>query len=419
MTGRHLAIMMVGLAVASTTVAHAQAVPGTVAFSGRLSNDAGPLDGDVDLRFRLFAEPSGGTPRWDEVHATRASAGLVHVALGSLEPLDATVFDGTPLYLDIAVNGTSLSPRAAIHAVPYAHRAAVAASAETVGDVAAGDLQRRITGTCTGQVMTAVAADGTVTCEPAGVGDITAVTAGAGLTGGGTAGDVILAANFSAVQARVATTCAAGSSIRAIAADGGVTCQPDTDSGGDITSVLTPAASGLTGGAATGAVTLGIDDTVIQRRVGSACLPGQSIRQVNANGSVTCTRPADFLRPAVRGTGNAITITGTGFVTVATTTITAPVAGTIAVIGTARIQDATPSSGGIIATIGLDTDEAGTPPAVSAFATPELEFAHPTVTGVFAVAAGSTTTIFMRVNSQVNENAIVASPSVMAWFTPN
>jgi len=64
-----------------------------------------------------------------------------------------------------------------------------------------------------------------------GSGDITGVTAGTGLTGGGTAGDVTLSANTTYLQRRVSGTCAAGSSIRTIATDGTVTCEPDDTSG--------------------------------------------------------------------------------------------------------------------------------------------------------------------------------------------
>jgi hypothetical protein len=73
----------------------------------------------------------------------------------------------------------------------------------------------------------------------AGGGDITSVTAGSGVTGGGESGDVSLGADFSAVQARVSDDCIPppaipnpsdpdfGSSIKAIKADGTVVCDED------------------------------------------------------------------------------------------------------------------------------------------------------------------------------------------------
>lgn len=61
-----------------------------------------------------------------------------------------------------------------------------------------------------------------------GVGDITAVSAGTGLFGGGTSGNVTLRANTTYLQRRVSGTCATGSSIRVINADGTVSCQTDT-----------------------------------------------------------------------------------------------------------------------------------------------------------------------------------------------
>lgn len=59
-------------------------------------------------------------------------------------------------------------------------------------------------------------------------GDLSGVTAGAGLTGGGTSGTVTLAADTTYMQRRVSGACAAGSSIRIINADGTVTCEADT-----------------------------------------------------------------------------------------------------------------------------------------------------------------------------------------------
>ena len=64
-----------------------------------------------------------------------------------------------------------------------------------------------------------------------------------------------LSVNTAVIQARVTGACAVGSSIRAIAADGTVTCQTDT-TGGTITGVA--AGTGLSGGGTTGSVSLAI-----------------------------------------------------------------------------------------------------------------------------------------------------------------
>jgi len=67
-----------------------------------------------------------------------------------------------------------------------------------------------------------------------GSGDITAVLAGTGLSGGGTSGDVTLSTDTSYLQRRVANTCPAGSAIRAILVDGTVTCETVGGGGGGV-----------------------------------------------------------------------------------------------------------------------------------------------------------------------------------------
>jgi len=88
-----------------------------------------------------------------------------------------------------------------------------------------------------------------------GSGDITAVTAGPGLTGGGTSGDVTLGV---AGPYQLPQTCSSGQVPKWNGATWACAADDMSSSGGDITAVNTPPGSGLTGGAASGDVSLSV-----------------------------------------------------------------------------------------------------------------------------------------------------------------
>lgn len=100
----------------------AEAVPQTISFTGRLTTSSGPVTGSVNLTFKLFDDPTGGTALWTEVRngVGANSTGLVFVDLGQVTTLDSTLFTGSTMYLEITVGSETLSPRLAINSVPYA-----------------------------------------------------------------------------------------------------------------------------------------------------------------------------------------------------------------------------------------------------------------------------------------------------------
>lgn len=185
----------------------AYAVPASLPFSGRLSTSAGPVTGPVALTFRLFATPTGGTQLWSETHASVTPVdGLVFAVLGSQTTLDVSLFDGQARYLEVTVGSETLSPRLLLGTVPYAFRAD---TADRLGLLAEADVQRRVSSTCgSNQAIRAIDAQGQVTCQ-----NLVDVTAGTGI-----------AVNGSAVS--LATTgCAAGSVWRFDGAQ--FACVPD------------------------------------------------------------------------------------------------------------------------------------------------------------------------------------------------
>ncbi len=106
---------------------------------------------------------------------------------GSPRPLPSTALP------DGSVTTAKLAPDAV-------DGARIAPGAVGAADVNSSEVQRRVTGVCAaGELMTAVNADGSVSCAApptGGGGDITAVLAGTGLTGGATTGNATLAVAF-------------------------------------------------------------------------------------------------------------------------------------------------------------------------------------------------------------------------------
>ena len=202
----------------------------TFTYQSRLTDEDTPANGSYDFQFELYKAAEGvvqvgSTVTLDDVPVTN---GLFSVELD----FGSDAFTGEARWLEIGVReGTSdgayttLTPRHALTAVPYALYA-LQAPWSGLADMPAGFAD--------------------------GVDDDTTYSAGTGLTLEATT----FSANTTYLQRRVSDGCAAGNAIRVIDRDGTVTCEPDDDSGGDITRVN--AGTGLTGGGESGEVSLNV-----------------------------------------------------------------------------------------------------------------------------------------------------------------
>jgi hypothetical protein len=114
----------------------AQAVPTSIPYTGVLQVSGNNGNSPVDIQVRMFDSPGGNVQVWPAGNAVAAfpatplRAGRFSINLGSAnQPLDASVLgvEGRSVYLQITVNGTPLSPRQQLLAVPYALDAGSAA----------------------------------------------------------------------------------------------------------------------------------------------------------------------------------------------------------------------------------------------------------------------------------------------------
>ncbi|HMU02243.1 MAG TPA: hypothetical protein PJ990_01400, partial [Saprospiraceae bacterium] len=92
------------------------------------ANGAAVEDGTYTVEFRLYTVETGGTIQWFETASVESAGGIYSHYLGSVTPLDATVFDQT-LYLGIKVGAYELTPRTELTYAPYTFAANTALSA--------------------------------------------------------------------------------------------------------------------------------------------------------------------------------------------------------------------------------------------------------------------------------------------------
>ncbi len=131
--------------ISGYTSIHAQNTA-KISIQGTLkdANGAAVDDGTYSVEFRLYDVETGGTIKWSETATVESSGGIYSHYLGSIVPLDATVFDQT-LFLGIKIGAYELIPRTELTYAPYTFASNTALSAvKVICSGAVGDVKYSI-----------------------------------------------------------------------------------------------------------------------------------------------------------------------------------------------------------------------------------------------------------------------------------
>lgn len=125
-------VVVAGLALPSSLFA---APPALIPYVGHLTTDGGaPFDGAANFVVTLHADANTSDVLWGpEAHnAIAVEAGIASFVLGSLQTFSPGLFASGALWLEVTVDGTTLSPRQQLLSVPFALQSA---DAERLGGV--------------------------------------------------------------------------------------------------------------------------------------------------------------------------------------------------------------------------------------------------------------------------------------------
>lgn len=102
-----------------------------MSHQGRLTDDSGnPVpDGNYEVQYVIYQEEAGGTGVYTETQTIPVQDGFFTTALGVTDVMTPTIFAG-PTWLEISIEGETLTPRQRLQGAPYAFSLASGAAVQ-------------------------------------------------------------------------------------------------------------------------------------------------------------------------------------------------------------------------------------------------------------------------------------------------
>ena len=115
-------VSLIGVGLVFARNQSIQTTPQLIGYQGNLADEQGqPISGTKTITFSIFMANTGGSALWQEVHAgVPVSNGVFSLQLGSKTPFSDTLFNDASRYLEMEIDGVTLSPRQRFTSAPYA-----------------------------------------------------------------------------------------------------------------------------------------------------------------------------------------------------------------------------------------------------------------------------------------------------------
>src|SRR3989338_7851117 len=166
-----LLVFMLGFIAVAPPLAQA-AIPRYINYQGKLTDaNDDPVTADVSVTVRIYDAESGGTALWTETQTVTVTKGIFSILLGNSTALTSLNFNSAYWYsVEVASDG-EMTPRQRLTAVAYA------INADKLGGYSASqflraDADTSLTGALTVSGSITGSANGDITLDPTGTGNI-------------------------------------------------------------------------------------------------------------------------------------------------------------------------------------------------------------------------------------------------------